>query len=150
MHGCRRQDSGFSLTEVLVTLVVMAVGMLGIAGLYVEGLQAGRSSAYRSAAVTLAADMAERMRSNPLGSYAGAGPGVDMDCVNGNRRCSASELAADDWYRWLSGLRQQLPTGVMASIQKQSAGSAEQYIITLSWPEAGQEVPASYTLALQL
>ena len=40
--------------EVLVALVVMSVGMLGIAALYLEGLRAGRTALYRTTAVTLA------------------------------------------------------------------------------------------------
>lgn len=146
----RSRDHGFSLIEVLVALVVMAVGMLGIAGLYVEGLQAGRSAAYRSVAITLAADMADRIRANPAGSYPGSGPGAGMGCVNGGRDCSADELAADDWHHWLGDLQQRMPAGSSAVIDKQELAAVSQYTITLSWPEAGQETPASYALALQL
>ena len=85
-HDTRR--AGFTLVEVLVALVVMAVGLLGIAGLYVEGLRAGRTAVYRSAAVTLASDMADRIRGNPGGAYAGAGPGADNGCVNGGGDCA--------------------------------------------------------------
>ena len=99
-HMKRDGNRGFSLVEVLVALVVMAVGMLGIAGLYVEGLRAGRTSVYRSAAITLASDMADRIRSNPNGAYAGGGPGEDMGCVNGGADCDPDQLATDDWFRW--------------------------------------------------
>ena len=50
------RQSGFSLVEVLIALVIMSVGMLGIAGLYVEGMKAGRTSTFRHHAVTLASD----------------------------------------------------------------------------------------------
>lgn len=149
-HRMTRPARGFSLVEVLVALVVMAVGLLGIAGLYVEGLHAGRTAVYRGAAVTLAADMADRIRANPAGSYAGSGPGADMGCVNGAADCSASDLAADDWYRWLEDLRRRLPAGATAAIVRQDLAPVSEYVITLSWPEVGQEAPASYALALQL
>ena len=55
---------GFTLVEVLVALLVLAVGMLGLAVLLVEGLQGSRSAIEHTQAVNLAADIAERMRSN--------------------------------------------------------------------------------------
>lgn len=146
----RRRSRGFSLVEVLVALVVMAVGMLGIAGLYIEGLRAGRTSVYRGAAVTLAGDMADRIRANPGGSYAGSGPGADRGCVNGGGDCSADDLAADDWFRWLGDLHRRLPAGATAVIEEQAGAPVRQVAITLSWPEAGQEAPVTYSLALQL
>lgn len=145
-----QRSRGFSLVEVLVALVVMAVGMLGIAGLYIEGLRAGRTSVYRGAAVTLAGDMADRIRANPDGAYAGTGPGADRGCVNGGGDCSPNDLAADDWFRWLEDLRRRLPAGATAVIEQQDLAPVRQYAITLSWPEAGQEAPVSYSLALQL
>ena len=102
---------GFTLIEILVALVVLAVGMLGIAALYVESLRAGRTSINRITAVTLAADMADRIQANPnaAASYAGAGPGMDRDCVNGAVACTPAELADDDWFRWLQDVSAQLP-----------------------------------------
>ena len=60
----RHHSSGFSIVEALVALVVLSVGMLGIAALYVESLRAGRTAVYRTQAVNLAADMADRIRAN--------------------------------------------------------------------------------------
>ena len=60
-----QNHGGFSLIEVLIALVIMSVGMLGIAGLYVEGMNAGRTSIFRHHAVTLASDVADRIRANP-------------------------------------------------------------------------------------
>lgn len=150
MH--RARTSGFTLVEVLVALVVLAVGMLGIAGLYVESLKAGRTSIFRTTAVTLAADMADRIRANPAapGSYAGAGPGSDaFACVNGVDPCNADELAQDDWFRWNQALQARLPQGATANIAVQAVGPVTQYAITLQWPEAGQAEPAAYTLVMQ-
>ena len=144
------RSHGFTLVEVLVALVVLAVGLLGIAGLYVESLRAGRTSVYRSAAVTLASDMADRIRLNPQGAYAGAGPGEDQGCVNGAGDCEPDELAQDDWFRWLNDLNRRLPAGASATIELEDLAPVQQFLITVSWPESGQEEPASYTLALQL
>jgi type IV pilus assembly protein PilV len=148
----RRGAAGFTLVEVLVALVVMAVGLLGIAALYVEGLRAGRTAVYRSAAVTLAADMADRIRANPGGAYAGVGPGVNNSCVNGGADCSADQLAQDDWFHWFADLQRRLPVGATASVAVADLAPVpvNQFTIIVSWPEVGQEAPVSYTLALQL
>lgn len=141
---------GFTLVETLVALVVLAVGLLGIAGLYLEGLRAGRTSVFRSAAVTLVSDMADRIRANPAGSYAGTGPGEDNGCVNGTLDCGPDLLAQDDWFRWLADVRRRLPEGATAAIQREAIAPLTQFEITVAWPEPGQEQPATYTLALQL
>lgn len=136
--------------EVLVALVVMAVGLLGIAGLYVEGLRAGRTAIYRTTAVSLASDMAERIRANPQGAYEGSGPGTDYDCVNGAADCSADELAEDDWLHWLADIGRRLPAGAAGAVDITDIPPVRQVEITVSWPEGAQEEPASYTLAVQL
>ena len=65
MHGTFKQSqSGFGLIEALVALVVVSVGMIGIAVLYGQGLSASRTAYYRTQAVNLASDMADRIRLN--------------------------------------------------------------------------------------
>ena len=60
----RTRQRGISMVEALVALVVIAVGMLGIAGLYLSSLQASRSAKLRSYAVELAGSIADRIRAN--------------------------------------------------------------------------------------
>ena len=69
MNNLQRQH-GFSLIEALVAFLILSVGMLGIAGLYVQSMQAGRTSMFRHHAVTLAGDVADRIRANPGGGAA--------------------------------------------------------------------------------
>jgi len=59
---------GFSLIETLVALVVMSVGLLGVAALHVDSMQRGQEGLFLTRAVLLAADMGDRIRANPLGS----------------------------------------------------------------------------------
>lgn len=148
MAGTRAR--GFTLVEVLVALVVMSVGMLGIAALYLEGLRAGRTAIYRTTAINLAADMADRIRANRNAglAYAGTGPGADGGCVNGAVDCTAEELAADDWLDWNSQLDAQLPDGSVGEVAIDAAVPPT-YTITVAWPEIGQEEPATYTLTVQ-
>ena len=59
------------MIEVMVTIVVMAFGLLALACLVLRGLQAGADSQFRTIAVKQTYDMAERMRGNPVGAKSG-------------------------------------------------------------------------------
>lgn len=59
-----RSKAGFTLIEVLITLVILSIGLLGMAGIQIQGLRGTTSSAVRSQATILANDIAERIRMN--------------------------------------------------------------------------------------
>jgi type IV pilus assembly protein PilV len=59
-----RRFRGVSLLEVLVAIVVLSIGLLGLAGLQASGMRVGQSSIHRSQAAQLAYDMVDRMRAN--------------------------------------------------------------------------------------
>ena len=61
---CRQLSRGFTLIEVLVTLVILTFGLLGIAGLMAKGQRIAYEAYQRQQAVALASDMAERIRGN--------------------------------------------------------------------------------------
>ena len=84
-----RKVGGFTLVEVLIALVILSVGMLGIAGLYVHSMKAGRTSLFRHNAVTLAGDVADRIRANPKAAAAYGLAGANNNCVSGGVDCSA-------------------------------------------------------------
>jgi type IV pilus assembly protein PilV len=67
-------QSGFTLVEVLVAVVVLAVGLLGLAGLQVTSVRFNNSAYLRSQATNLAYDIADRIRANR--SVALASPGA--------------------------------------------------------------------------
>lgn len=147
-----RRANGFTLVEVLVALVVMTVGMLGVAVLYVEGLRMNRTSILRTLAVGLTSDMADRIRANSQvpANYAGAGPGNNNNCVNGIATCTAAQQAEDDWFWWWNDVTTHLPAGVEANIDVIAVGNLNRYEISLSWAEPGQVQLVSYTLPIQL
>lgn len=57
--------SGFTLIEVMVGLLVLSIGLLGIAGLQIKAKQATSDATQRTAAAMLANEIIERMRANP-------------------------------------------------------------------------------------
>lgn len=111
-----KTQTGTSLIEVLVTLLVFSVGLLGLAAMQLNALQGSTDSGQRSQATWIAQDMAERIRANPEGSaaaYATApncaqlpgtmcadyyAPGTATK-VNASN-CTAAQMAAFD--RWES------------------------------------------------
>jgi type IV pilus assembly protein PilV len=136
-----RRQFGFSLVEVLIALVIMSVGMLGIAGLYVQGLQAGRTSMFRHHAVTLAGDVADRIRANPTAgvayNHAANATGTNNSCVTGGIDCYPASMAANDIFLWQSLADDSLPEGEVAVVV--NAGlNPPTYQITVSWNEPGE------------
>jgi type IV pilus assembly protein PilV len=97
-----RRQKGFSLIEVLVSVVIMSVGILGVAGLQVLSLQQNRNSLLRAEALQLGNDILDRMRANPIQDYAGLGftdaPPSATDCVANN--CSAAQMKDYDIALW--------------------------------------------------
>jgi type IV pilus assembly protein PilV len=147
-----RRQSGFTLVEAVVALVVLAVGMLGIAGLYIEGLRSSHSALARTNAVNLAADMADRIRANPAATvaYAGVGPGLNNQCVNGVADCTPAQLANDDWFWWNQDVQNRLPQGTITAVAVVAPTVfTNNYTIVMTWPETGQDPanPAVYTLS---
>jgi type IV pilus assembly protein PilV len=59
-----RHHRGFTLIEVLITLLIIAIGLLGLAGLQLASLQGQLEAYQRAQAVMLAEEMASRIRSN--------------------------------------------------------------------------------------
>ncbi len=113
---------GFSLVEVLVAVLVFSVGLLGLAGLLVVATRAGHGAYLRTQAGFLAEQMANRMRANPQGVWAGRydGSGYPMagtpDACDRAAGCSPLQVAARDRILWSRQLQQFLP-GVSASIR---------------------------------
>ena len=146
--GMIQNHGGFSLIEVLIALVIMSVGMLGIAGLYVEGMNAGRTSIFRHHAVTLAGDAADRIRANPRAGSAYAGDRGNNDCVLGTVNCDPEQMAANDIDLWKLQAADMLPSGDV-TVSFNDDVLPPTYTIVVSWQEAGQEdTPPSYTIAI--
>jgi type IV pilus assembly protein PilV len=66
-----RASRGFTLIEALVALLVLSIGLLGVAALQLTSLRSNTSSSYRSQATFLAYDIADRMRANRQAARAG-------------------------------------------------------------------------------
>jgi type IV pilus assembly protein PilV len=145
----RATSRGFTLVETMVALVVLAVGMLGIAGLYVTTLKSGGSAIYRMQAVNLAADLADRIRANRGANVAYAGAGANNNCYGAaSVDCSPALMAANDLFVWQQQIVAILPSGVGTVVVP--AGTVPfTYTITISWTESGNVVQ-NYQLNMQI
>ena len=142
------RQTGFSLVEVLITLVIMSVGMLGIAGLYVQSMQAGRTSMFRHHAVTLAGDVADRIRANPRAAAAYQDDvGANNNCVLGGIDCNPTAMAANDIFLWKAQAAETLPGGDV-TIVLDNAVIPPTYSITVSWNEPGELQTYVITIAV--
>jgi len=140
-----KQQRGFSLVEVLIALIIMSVGMLGIAGLYVQSMQAGRTSMFRHQAVTLAGDVADRIRANPRAGIAYAGFGANNNCVAAGVDCNEAQMAANDIFIWDQEALGSLPSGDVI-VAYDGAAIPPLYTITIQWTEPGEVL--NYTITI--
>jgi type IV pilus assembly protein PilV len=141
---------GFSLVEVLIALIIMSVGMLGIAGLYVHSMQAGRTSLFRHHAVTLAGDVADRIRANPRAGVAYEGAGLDDDkCIADGVDCLPEEIASYDIFLWGVQADETLPEGEVTVEYVGSPAVPSTYEVTVTWQEPGYEEddPPTYNVS---
>ena len=155
MYGLQKnliRQRGFTLLEAVVSLLVLSIGMLGIGALFFDGIKSGRTAVYRTTAVYLAADMADRIRSNPSGGPAYADAGSDNSCLNGNKQCSADEIAQEDKLNWETDITDHLPADAdgTVTVGLGAGGATTIYTIDLSWPEVGFPEPLTYSLLVEL
>ena len=105
---------GFTLLEVLITVVIFSVGLLGIAGLQMSGMKQTHNSHLRSVATTQAMEMADRMRANKAGvengDYDQAPTSCTADCAGG--ACTPAQLAEYDMCEWGNETVAALPNSV--------------------------------------
>jgi len=147
----RHTIHGFTLIEILVTLVVLSIGLLGLAGLQMNGLKSNHSAYLRSQATILTLDIADRMRANRISAITGA---YDIDlgdvpaavnCEGNGANCSAATLAGADLSDWKQLLTASLPQGD-GSISRTAVGNDTLVTIIVQWDDSkGQANPVQLT-----
>ena len=130
-----RQEAGFTMIEVLITIVIVSFGLLGFAGLLTKAIQDNRVAYMRSQATVLAYDITERMRANRNAAITG---GYTI-AIGAN--AAGTTLAALDTQGWKSNLATLLPGGDGA-VNVDGNGNTT---ITIRWDEDGDGVPTLFT-----
>ncbi|MET0533462.1 MAG: type IV pilus modification protein PilV [Steroidobacter sp.] len=125
-----RRQGGFTLVEILVTVVLISVGLLGIAALQLQTLRGNQEAYVRSQASVLSADILDRMRANASAFRAG---GYDAG-YNGTG--DTSTRAGQDLAEWQTTINRTLPGGVEVAAGRVERVAATQIVtITIRWRE---------------
>lgn len=133
---------GTSLVEVLVTILITSIGILGVASLQAVAMKMTHSSYLRTQATLLASDLAERMLSNPSVRYAVSKnyPGTRVKTcktANSSFACSPTQLRDQDIFQWVQAARAALPNAIV-----QVAGSGNEtslHTITIEWNDSSTD-----------
>jgi type IV pilus assembly protein PilV len=120
-------NNGFSLIEVLISVFVLTVGVIGALGMHMSALRTTQQSVFHSNALHLAIEMADKMHTNidPMHSADKDNPYLQIDhqsvssvsgetqvnCYSGGGYCDAQQLAQFDIAEWLSRIDTALPGG---------------------------------------
>lgn len=147
------------MVEILVTVIVFSIGLLGIIGMQATGLRNNTTAYNRSQATILAYDLADRARANPLGAasynYTSSLPTATVAACQTTSGCSNSQMAQYDVYNWLQDLAAGLPAGTGTICLDSTPddgtpsgfacdGSGSVYAIKVWWDEERDGNPLNY------
>ncbi len=123
-------QQGFTLLEILVSIVVLSIGLLGLAALQVVSLNNNQTAYYRSIATQQAYDIADRIRANRTGNYNALDATIptDPDCFT--NVCTTAQMVTADHAQWNTSNQRLLPAG-----SGTVTGAAGIFTITVSWSE---------------
>ena len=122
-----KRNRGFSLLEVLISVLILSIGLLGMAGLQMNALKFNQSASVRSQATVMAYEITDRMRMNRVAALAGQyNTALSQTSVTGQTR------AAVDLASWKTALQSQLPDGRGAI----ALGTGNRVTVTVQWDES--------------
>lgn len=145
--GGPSDNRGVSLMEILITMLILAVGVLGIVALQFKGMQFNQDALFRSQINLLAYDLADRMRLNRdnAASYVS---GVGAWTVPATAPTACAILTANDMSTdvacWKNQVQAALPAGSSTSLT-----GSNPYTVTLAWNDReGVSHSVAYTFQL--
>ncbi|WP_158583347.1 type IV pilus modification protein PilV [Salinisphaera sp. Q1T1-3] len=134
-------QSGFTLLEAMIAIVVISIGLLGLLGLQTYAITATQSSQYRTLASIAIQDIAARMQANPRAADQGFysaidSPGEPSDKCRSETPCSPEAMARLDVWQWSQGIADTLPNGrgFVDCARTEAGGSrCSVYRVTIGW-----------------
>lgn len=129
------KQSGFTLLEVLVAMLVLSIGLLGLAGLMASSMRNNQSAYHSTQATWLAYDILDRIRANRAGALAGGYSAANAlgSPANCSTAAPSGSIAAQDIGGWKNMIACALPEGD-GSITVTPANSRAS--ITIQWNDS--------------
>jgi type IV pilus modification protein PilV len=127
----RHSHAGFSVLEILVALVVIGIGVIGVAALYTEGVSKTANTDPRTIAAELADSIAERIRANSAGR-SGYARVMGIVCNPKAKPKGADRQAELEAACWEDRVEQRLPNGT-GTITRDASTTPATYVIAVSW-----------------
>jgi type IV pilus assembly protein PilV len=132
-------ETGFTLLEVLVSLTIVSIGLLGVAGLQIRSQQYNHVGYLRTQGVFLAYDIMDRMRINPAaakdGDYAPSPlPTTSENCDT--TACNEEQLAEYDLVKWQELVKSTL---LKSEVAINYTTTPNKYNIEITWQYSGNQ-----------
>jgi type IV pilus assembly protein PilV len=146
VRGSTRLLQGFTLAEFLAALLVMAVGIIGVAALYSDTVGTNTDARLQLQAAELAEEIAARIESNASGRIGYAGT-VGVVCNPNAKGLSPQDAAANEAACWEQKVEEALPSG-SGTINRDTSTTPTSFVVAVSWsaPERGA---ASYVIQVK-
>ncbi|MBT8142191.1 MAG: type IV pilus modification protein PilV [Gammaproteobacteria bacterium] len=151
------KDQGFTLIEILIALLIISVGLLGLARLQLVGIKNTQSGYLRSQVSFLGNDIMERIQQNPDSAKSNAydialtADPATTDCIGDAAKCSTTDMANFDLRIWKGYLANLLPSG-NGSISSAAGADETIFTITIQWFDEYQSEAttqsATFTMSL--
>lgn len=127
------RQRGFTLVETMVALVVLSIGLLGVAKLVTGAVHANDSGYMRGQATQLAYEILDEMRANRPGALSYVGAGTSTDCSTAP--CTPAALAGLDMYNWNARVAATLPNGV-GTVTPSAGAAGTVATIVVTWDDS--------------
>jgi type IV pilus assembly protein PilV len=136
-----KEQRGFTMIEVLVAMIILAIGLLGVAGIQALSLKQTSNSSIRSMVTMHAYDLSERMR-------------ADIDDVSDFEKTKSATCTGcgTDLSEWHSEVLEDIPTA-QTTVDVTTGSDSTFAEITVDWTERGignDAISQTYTLYVRL
>ncbi|WP_019531165.1 type IV pilus modification protein PilV [Dasania marina] len=138
----RKANLGVGLIEVMVSVLVLSVGLLGLLGLQSSVMRFNQGALYQTRATILAQDIMDRMRSNRskaslyISDLGSAAPSY-TNCATSTANCTLSDLALYDLATWKNDVARVLPDGKGQVVI--ALGTPDVVVVTLQYDASHSE-----------
>ncbi|EIC29152.1 MULTISPECIES: type IV pilus modification protein PilV [Methylomicrobium] len=154
-----RRLNGFTLIEILVAMVILALGLLGLGALQMLSIRNSQDAYLYSQAMALSYEMADRIHANASAwntdTLPTAANSCEDNCNSAAQSCSISVMASYDYCVWMEKAKAQLGPAALVEVgispvsgSDVCTGTSAMRCLTLSWT-SGSQSSAKFELELQ-